>query len=897
MTCRCHAPLDVGANEGAEYQPAPVLLPLQGQNPQGDITDHVPLRKTLPIVGNQTNALVTAKGGRKKTRASFFPPAQSHVGESVPPASAPTTIHIQSAKAESCGTARSEHPGRTNREASYPQTEPRCVSTGISPRAVNSHFTASVTDALGAGSQTTEPRLVPEQKRLKATSPYTPDVWQAQLTRLGLLHRYPSIVEGLKSGFSLGIPVINNTYTPPNHQSISRDPILSEVYNFTIANEFELGRYVGPFTRAQLEAELGPFQTSPLSFVSKASKPGKYRAVHNFSFPHSPSPEAVSINSHINSGDFPCTWGTFATVALLIARLPPGSQASVRDVAEAYRTIPTNPAQWPGLVIRLQSEDQFAVNVCNNFRLSSAGGVYGTVADAGVDIFCGNGMGPISKWVDDHIFFRIPRQHLPAYNSSRAQWSHEIQLHGGRQQEGGRLWYKGKDLPSGHPEEFDEDCEMPFLDLAEASPCSTEAEAFTYADSDIDALSERLGIRWESSKSLEGRQRELPIPQTTASTPETPAPYPRNLTPAPSPRRPHCLAKDRLRLWAPPHGTPPSPGTSDQSQCERVKDTMIHAWEEDTREAYGAGLLMWHCFCDDRQIPEQERAPASQALISSFVAHMAAAYSGKTISNYLYGVRAWHILHSIPWHLEKGGMDTMLRAADKLTPVSAKRKKRQPYTPDFIRAIKQQMNLSDPLDAAVFACLTTCFYASARLGEFTVRTLKCFDPNAHVTTRNLSYEQDRNGLKVTVLHLPRTKMAGNEGEDVYWASQEGDSDPTAALQNHLRINQPSEASHLFSYQANRTHKPLTKSKFLERVGTAARAAGLKPLQGHGIRIGSTLEYLLRGVPFDVMKAKGRWAGDSFLLYLRKHAVIIAPYIQAKPVIHESFIRYTMPPAR
>jgi hypothetical protein len=242
-------------------------------------------------------------------------------------------------------------------------------------------------------------------------------------------------------------------------------------------------------------------------------------------------------------------------------------------------------------------------------------------------------------------------------------------------------------------------------------------------------------------------------------------------------------------------------------------------------------------------------------------------------------------------------MDTMLRAADKLTPTSSRKKKRLPYTPDFIIAVRQQLDLNDPLDAAVFACLTTCFYASARLGEFTVRTLQTFKPSLHVTTRNLSYDQDRNGLKVTVLHLPRTKMAGSEGEDVYWASQEGDTDPTAALQNHLRINQPSEASHLFAYRVKHARRPLTKSKFLERLGKAARAAGKEPLQGHGIRIGSTLEYLLRGMPFDVMKAKGRWAGDSFLLYLRKHAVIIAPYIQAVPAVQESFIRYSMPPAR
>ena len=324
---------------------------------------------------------------------------------------------------------------------------------------------------------------------------------------------------------------------------------------------------------------------------------------------------------------------------------------------------------------------------------------------------------------------------------------------------------------------------------------------------------------------------------------------------------------------------------------------MIHAWEEETRASYGAGLLMWHCFCDSKGVLERERAPAKQSLLSAFVAHMATAYSGKTIANYLSVVRAWHLLHSIPWTLEKKEMEVMLRAAEKLTPETSKKKKRLPYTPSFISAIRQQMDLELPLDAAVFACLTTCFYASARLGEFTVRTLASFTPDKHITTQNLTYDQDRNNLTVTVLHLPSTKVASSEGEDVYWASQNGDTDPTAALQNHLRVNQPPGDMHLFAYRAKHTRRPLTKSKFVERVGNAARAAGLEPLQGHGIRIGSMLEYLLRGVPFDVMKAKGRWAGDSFLLYLRKHAIVIAPYIQAVPEVQDEFIRYTMPPVR
>ena len=109
-----------------------------------------------------------------------------------------------------------------------------------------------------------------------------------------------------------------------------------------------------------------------------------------------------------------------------------------------------------------------------------------------------------------------------------------------------------------------------------------------------------------------------------------------------------------------------------------------------------------------------------------------------------------------------------------------------------------------------------------------------------------------------------------------------------------QLNAPPQNGHLFAYRYNRGYRPLTKTKLLERVATAARAAGLEPLQGHGIRIGATLEYLLRGVPFDVMKAKGRWASDAFLLYLTKHAQILAPYMQATPRTHDTFTHYIIP---
>ncbi|KIK92108.1 hypothetical protein PAXRUDRAFT_148037, partial [Paxillus rubicundulus Ve08.2h10] len=90
---------------------------------------------------------------------------------------------------------------------------------------------------------------------------------------------------------------------------------------------------------------------------------------------------------------------------------------------------------------------------------------------------------------------------------------------------------------------------------------------------------------------------------------------------------------------------------------------------------------------------------------------------------------------------------------------------------------------------------------------------------------------------------------------------------------------------------------VTKNKFLLVITSTLKAARRPHLQGHGICIRLTLEYPLQNVPFDVVKVKGRWASDAFLIYLHQHAQILAPYMQAQPCLHESFLRLTLPPFR
>ncbi|GBE84549.1 hypothetical protein SCP_0605280 [Sparassis crispa] len=241
-------------------------------------------------------------------------------------------------------------------------------------------------------------------------------------------------------------------------------------------------------------------------------------------------------------------------------------------------------------------------------------------------------------------------------------------------------------------------------------------------------------------------------------------------------------------------------------------------------------------------------------------------------------------------------MKAALDGAANSAPPSSKREKRVPFTVNFIVQLCGELDLSLPLDAAVYACLTTTFFCAARLGEFTLPNLKAFERTVHIKHSDVREGEDRHGYRVTVFHLPRTKTSP-EGEDVYWAEQQGLADPKGALAQHLAVNGAAQDTPLFSWHHPQGLRPLTRSEFLKRLNTAAAALGAtNSLKGHGIRIGAVLEYLLRGISFEVVKSIGRWSSETFRVYLRQHAVIMAPYMQSSPVL-EPFTHYTTPPPR
>jgi hypothetical protein len=206
-----------------------------------------------------------------------------------------------------CGVARKLIAGETNRDALSTLVEPSSVQIGnTSSAAPTLELPATATSVQGVEKRTMEPKTVLEHRRNRVLTPYHHEAWHHMLTKHCLLEKYAFIPHSLLLGFDADIHPITSTFMPDNSPTLYAH---TKQYQEIMDQEFSSGRYIGPFSKVEVEELLGPFQSSPLSLVPKPRKVDKYRAVHNFSFPHSPRGSISSINHSIDSNLFPCTWG------------------------------------------------------------------------------------------------------------------------------------------------------------------------------------------------------------------------------------------------------------------------------------------------------------------------------------------------------------------------------------------------------------------------------------------------------------------------------------------------------------------------------------------------------------------------------------------------------------
>lgn len=325
------------------------------------------------------------------------------------PQPGPSALHAGN-WATQVSPARSPKPRisyKTKSVAGSGLTELSCVTNGTVTPPIVRDALANI-DALFAGRADTT-RANARARLLKVVTPLPHTSWFDILSQCSLLQDFNDVPHGLRSGFRTGVSsTLTTHYIPNNHNSAINAPQLVDEH---IAKELALQRYSGPFSVSQLLTLIGPFRTAPLGVVPKPNS-DKSRIIQDLSFPRD-NPTLKSVNSEINSDDFPCEWGSFAQCYFLVAKAPAGTQVAVFDVDSAYRNIPVHPEDQPHFCISWKGD--IYIDHCVAFGSASSAGLFGRVADCFVAIIKYYGAQQVLKWVDDIIFFRYPCNSMAPY--------------------------------------------------------------------------------------------------------------------------------------------------------------------------------------------------------------------------------------------------------------------------------------------------------------------------------------------------------------------------------------------------------------------------------------------------------------------------------------------------
>lgn len=105
-----------------------------------------------------------------------------------------------------------------------------------------------------------------------------------------------------------------------------------------------------------------------------------------------------------------------------IATAPPGTIAASVNVEAAFRTIPIIPSQWKYIVVRIN--DDFFIDKCLPFGITTAVGVHGETVDALAGMLKWMGFSNVFKWVDDMTIWQIPTSSSVGTNGSTSYAYH-----------------------------------------------------------------------------------------------------------------------------------------------------------------------------------------------------------------------------------------------------------------------------------------------------------------------------------------------------------------------------------------------------------------------------------------------------------------------------------------
>lgn len=202
----------------------------------------------------------------------------------------------------------------------------------------------------------------------------------------------------------------------------------------------------------------------------------------------------------------------------------------------------------------------------------------------------------------------------------------------------------------------------------------------------------------------------------------------------PNPLRPHVAAADRIFSWDTPFAARHRKYLASKlppALVDRAMAAIRGALAPNTKNTYGASPMRFTQFCDTWKISEEDRMPASYALLCAFIGEHKGRQTGNAICSWMSGIRSWHIVNHPPWYGDDEWVHLARISANKEGAIH-KRPLHAPVSIEHLCALHRAIRLSDPLHAAVWAVALCTFFGCRRLGETTVTTGSAFDEKYHV---------------------------------------------------------------------------------------------------------------------------------------------------------------------
>lgn len=142
------------------------------------------------------------------------------------------------------------------------------------------------------------------------------------------------ILTGFRDGFHLNFEGAECPLSSRNSQTVTD---MSHIAHDKIQKELASGRISGPYNSPPLKN----FKSSPLSLRPKKD-PGKFRLLHNLSFPY----DGRSVNRNIPRDKATVKYATLGDAISLIQSSGTASFLAKSDIADAFGLIPLHPSQY-----------------------------------------------------------------------------------------------------------------------------------------------------------------------------------------------------------------------------------------------------------------------------------------------------------------------------------------------------------------------------------------------------------------------------------------------------------------------------------------------------------------------------------------------------------------------